>query len=492
MTPADVNAAIGTASTALQTMLPLFEQQHVLAQQEIGHALAAVQACHDEHGGEVSARLEQAVTRAGVAKDDCDEGLDNAVEAEHEACAGQGENPNCLCDEARTAITDQTALCVAVTETYEAVYCELQVSCTSCQQCHAEEIEVYGALRADIEAAMTSRQEEYRTFIQVDCLMNLITTAMLSGSPIDHASLVACDDVSVNHLAINFPVPPSAPTGCPAPQSGDPRCPGSPVQDLQTSDFTYSSAHAGKYLAGHAGGDSTIRPMQSAAARCDELGYACAGITCRSETTCTVRAGNDLRQSPSGEFSFVKGSPVAPVAHAQAQAQAQAEWTLIAHHVLAGGLFASATKNTFVENAEDPAASTYMIAGQVTPSDYLVDGKYRLRLEYSDLQDAHQPCNDGPALSGSVTLEWLQSSWVTAETVTGFEAISPSDLSTSAGGLGCQFAGLARSSHAGAVLDGSHQHDYWFGTVGAVSTWSGGIPAWKGGVAQSMSLYVRR
>jgi len=81
MTPADVNAAIGTASTALQTMLPLFEQQHVLAQQEIGHALAAVQACHDEHGGEVSARLEQAVTRAGVAKDDCEEGLDNAVEA---------------------------------------------------------------------------------------------------------------------------------------------------------------------------------------------------------------------------------------------------------------------------------------------------------------------------------------------------------------------------------------------------------------------------
>jgi len=170
----------------------------------------------------------------------------------------------------------------------------------------------------------------------------------------------------------------------------------------------------------------------------------------------------------------------------------QTEWTLIAHHVLSGGLFADATRNTFIENAGDPTASTYMIAGQVTPSDYLVDGKYQLRLEYNDLDDAHLPCNDGPPLSGSVTLEWLQSSWVTAETVTGFEAISPSDLSTSAGGAGCQFSGLARSSNENTVLDGSHQHGYWFGSVGAVATWSGGIPAWKGGVAQSLSLYVRR
>jgi len=197
----------------------------------------------------VRARLEQAVATAVVAKDNCEGTLADAIEAEHEACAGQGENPNCLCDEARTAITDQTALCAAVTDTYEAVFCEHQVACSSFQQCHAQEMDVYTALRADIEAAMTSRQEEYRTFMQVDCLMNLITTAMLSGTPIDHASLVACDDVSVDHLAINFQVPPSAPTDCPATQSGDPQCDasGSPVESGFTVDGCARSGNLGEH-----------------------------------------------------------------------------------------------------------------------------------------------------------------------------------------------------------------------------------------------------
>jgi len=199
----------------------------------------------------VRARLEQAVATAVVAKDNCEGTLADAIEAEHEACAGQGENPNCLCNEARTAITDQTALCVAVTDTYEAVFCEHQVACRVFQQCHAQEMDVYTSLRVDIEAAMTSRQEEYRTFMQVDCLMNLITTAMLSGTPIDHSSLAACDDVSVDHLAINFPVPPSAPTDCPAPQSGDPQC-GAPVTELPT---TPAVCPAGWLQIGEAGAD---------------------------------------------------------------------------------------------------------------------------------------------------------------------------------------------------------------------------------------------
>ena len=66
----------------------------------------------------------------------------------------------------------------------------------------------------------------------------------------------------------------------------------------------YSTSHRGMYLGGYASGDSTVRPVAEAQARCDELESACGGITCRSKNSCTVRAGTNLRTSPSGEFSF--------------------------------------------------------------------------------------------------------------------------------------------------------------------------------------------
>jgi len=117
------------------------------------------------------------------------------------------------------------------------------------------------------------------------------------------------------------------------------------------------------------------------------------------------------------------------------------QWTLIAHHDLEGGLFDSSTKTSFIENAGDPSSSTYMIAGQDF-SDNMVDGKYHLRLVYSGDSDTPDECA-GSDWSGSVTLEWLQSSWVTEGAVTDFESVSEADISTSGGSLGCQFNGLA-------------------------------------------------
>jgi len=220
MDPDQVNAALGTANTALQAMLPMFAEQNDIAQREIEHGVAAVQACHTEHGGEVGSRLAAADF---AAKEQCEESLSHVIEAEHDACEGQGEHPNCLCDEARTAITQQTTLCAAVTNTYEAVFCEHRFACISFHECHHQEMEVYNGLRADVEAAMVSRQEEYITYMQSQCLIDLITNAMLTSTPIDDASLAGCDDVSVDDLIITFPEPPSAPTQCPV-QSDDPHC----------------------------------------------------------------------------------------------------------------------------------------------------------------------------------------------------------------------------------------------------------------------------
>jgi len=87
-----------------------------------------------------------------------------------------------------------------------------------------------------------------------------------------------------------------------------------PIVEVETTHWNFGVRHTGQYLAGHAAGDSTIRTVQAAAARCDELADACGGITCRSESSCTVRAASDLLASPSGEFSFLKAYSIAPVA----------------------------------------------------------------------------------------------------------------------------------------------------------------------------------
>lgn len=75
-----------------------------------------------------------------------------------------------------------------------------------------------------------------------------------------------------------------------------------PVADINP---TYSASNVGQYLGGHAAGDSTIRPISESQAACDAI-ETCGGITCRSDISCTVRTGPDLRTSPSGEFSYVR------------------------------------------------------------------------------------------------------------------------------------------------------------------------------------------
>jgi len=216
MTPAEVNEAIGTANEVLETMFPTFTAQHEGAQREIEHAIGVVQGCHDMHGGDESVRLQLAVARAEVANDECQQALDETVANEHEVCAGQEDDPNCLCDEARQAATAETALCAVVSENHQAVYCDNYHSCTSFAECHARETEAYGLLRADIEGAMQTRQQQYRTYMQSNCILNLITAAMTAGTPIPPASLVACSDVDLDDLTLTFPNPPEGPAQCPA------------------------------------------------------------------------------------------------------------------------------------------------------------------------------------------------------------------------------------------------------------------------------------
>lgn len=448
MTPEEVNIAIGTASGALSTMLPVFTQLTDLAQDEINIQVGEIAACHnsDEHGTQMTANHAVTAATQRAAQTQCNAALTVAVETSNRECdewdavatqlystvpsngCGDISTPEQLletasswadwvhhnsdniasqhheCDQATTAAASQTALCIVTTDVFVESFCRHSIACNMLTQCHAHEVDVYSALRADIESAIVLRQQQYVTVRQSECILGLITTAIQTGTPIDNDSLTACDDVSVEHLTVTFPDPPP-PTECPTPQSDDPVC---------------------------------IIPVMD--------GWSDGG----------------------------------------------ADWMLIAKQD--GAYFDASTQETYVENAENPDSSTYMTIGTLNPNDFELFGHYRFRLVYTGGQEGHNACSESGSWTDTVTLQWLQSSWISAPAVEGFQGISPADISDSIGSLGCQFHGLAVSSQADGytMFDGSPLHGAWFAAVGSTHEWRGGIPAWRGRIAQGMSLYVAR
>ena len=133
-------------------------------------------------------------------------------------------------------------------------------------------------------------------------------------------------------------------------------------------------------------------------------------------------------------------------------------------------------KNTFLKNADDSDSSAFMSIGNLTPSNYVTDGKYKFKLEWDGLTAASLD-------NKSVT--WTQTSWLTDTTVQGLQEIGTSGY---VDGTASGFDGLLKST-ATCVIDGN-QGNAWFHCVGAISLWGGAIPGPKGKVASSMHLYI--
>jgi len=124
---------------------------------------------------------------------------------------------DCLCDEANVRRDDQAALCVAKREVYELAYCEHNMACVDHGSCHETEYAVYVALQNDVESEMETVTLEYITVQQSTCLMGIIQTAIATGTPIDVAATVACNNVDTTGLTIVYPTLPAEPAACPAP-----------------------------------------------------------------------------------------------------------------------------------------------------------------------------------------------------------------------------------------------------------------------------------
>ena len=130
-----------------------------------------------------------------------------------------------------------------------------------------------------------------------------------------------------------------------------------------------------------------------------------------------------------------------------------------------------------------------MSLGNLTPSNYVTDGKYKFKLEW----------NGKTVASSSINKEvtWTQTSWLTDSTThsnIGFEEIGNSGFATGDSGNG--FWGLGNSSNSNdqCVIDGNGSTTNWWHCVGAVETHthnsSTGIPGPLQKIASSMYLYI--
>jgi len=134
--------------------------------------------------------------------------------------------------------------------------------------------------------------------------------------------------------------------------------------------------------------------------------------------------------------------------------------------------------STYLENENDNSSSTFMSIGNLTPSNYVTDGKYKFKLEWDGLTVASLD-------NKSVT--WTQTSWLDNSTIAGFQEIGTSGYvdNTTKG-----FDGLMKSNWSTSCVIDGNQDGGWFHCVGAIVTWGGGIPGPKGKVASSMHLYI--
>jgi len=157
-------------------------------------------------------------------------------------------------------------------------------------------------------------------------------------------------------------------------------------------------------------------------------------------------------------------------------------WQLIARQVGTSNLFSVNARSTFLQNENDPSSSTFMSIGNLIPSNYVTDGKYKFKLEWDGLEMASEDIK-------SVT--WTQTSWLESSTTQGFQEIGVSGFNTGAAG-NTDFVGLALSTSSQCVIDGDGGtvSNKWFNCVGLIDLWNDALPGPLRKEASSMHLYI--
>jgi len=268
--PEVVNAAIASVTDALGQMKPLLVAEHANVQTQIQRQVEEISACHasTSHGGVVVTNLATElavidqcrldVAAATLYRDTtCLAWRNHANILSFPPCLVPDNNPEHIysvaqttriwiddawpvmetlrsaCNQAQLDLDGVLGTCGTTTD-YDETFCAHQLSCTLLSACHNHEVQVYNTMRTDSAVAMASRQDQFRTIRQAECIIDLITSAMSANSTVLDASLSTCDDdIDVSHLVLSYPDAEVLPP-CPAPQAGHPQCPAVDLPDAWT------------------------------------------------------------------------------------------------------------------------------------------------------------------------------------------------------------------------------------------------------------------
>ena len=233
-----------------------------------------------------------------------------------------------------------------------------------------------------------------------------------------------------------------------------------PTND-KTPDYTFSSTEAGTITYGGSCSSSTT------SATTDNNTITFSTLDNGTYSDCTIKvtdsSGNGSNTLAITDFTVTYWELIARQADINAQE------------------FDSGAKTSFLEHEDDPSNSTFMSIGNLTPSNYVSDGKYKFKLVWGGETNVED-------LSIKEII-WTQTSWLTDSTVTGLQEIPDNGTSDFIDATGSSFDGLLKSTDD-CVLDGN-QGGGWYHCIGmARGQWHGGIPGPRSKIATSMHLYI--
>ena len=258
-----------------------------------------------------------------------------------------------------------------------------------------------------------------------------------------------------------------------------------------TPDYTFSSTESGTITYGGSCSSSTTSAISGnntiTLSSLSDGTYADCTITV-SKTMTTNKSESNLSGSLTITSFTVSSSDDSSSDDSSSDVPS---WQLIARQVDSDNftdgtneLFSSNARTTFLKNENDNNSSTFMSIGNLIPSNYVTDGKYKFKLVWDGMEMASEDIKE---------VIWTQTSWLTDSTIQGFQEIGDSGFNDMDDGR--NFEGLGKSSSNRCVIDGdASRHGNWWNCVGAINTHtyggSTGMPGPLRKIASSMHLYI--
>ena len=241
-----------------------------------------------------------------------------------------------------------------------------------------------------------------------------------------------------------------------------------PTNNDKTPDYTFSSSEAGTITYGGSCSSSTT------SATTDNNTITFSTLDNGTYSNCTIKV-TDSAVNVSNTLAITDFTVT--------------YWQLIARQVDSDNFtdgdnatFLSGAASSYLQNENDNSSSTFMSIGNLTPSNYVTDGKYKFKLVWDGMEMASEDIKE---------VTWTQTSWLDNSTTQEFQEIGVSGFNTDAD-PNTDFVGLALSTNSECVFDGDGGtvSNKWFNCVGVINLWNVSMPGPLRKKSSSMHLYI--